>query len=50
MIRTNIPKDRLCAKQIYLLYRIRWTIELFNKANKQSSCLQSINSANKNII
>ena len=50
IIRTNIPKDRLCAKQIYLLYRIRWSIELFNKANKQSSCLQSINSANKNII
>ena len=50
IIRTNIPKDRLCAKQIYLLYRIRWTTELFNKANKQSSCLQSINSANKNII
>lgn len=50
IIRTNIPGDRLCAKQIYLLYRLRWTIELFNKANKQSSCLQSINSADKNII
>lgn len=50
VLRTNIPKDRLCARQIYLLYRIRWSIELFNKANKQSSCLQSINSANKNII
>ena len=38
------------AKQIYLLYRIRWAIELFSKANKRSNCLKSINSANENII
>lgn len=47
---TNITRDRLGAKQIYLLYRLRWTIELFNKANKRSNCLKSINSANENII
>ena len=50
ILRTNIPKDRLGAKQIYLLYRLRWAIELFNKANKRSNCLKSINSANENII
>ena len=50
ILRTNIPRDRLGAKQIYLLYRIRWAIELFNKANKRSICLKSINSANDNII
>ncbi|MGN0902652.1 MAG: IS4 family transposase [Succinivibrio sp.] len=50
ILRTNIPRDRLGAKQIYLLYRLRWAIELFNKANKRSNCLKSINSANENII
>lgn len=49
ILRTNIPRNRLGAKQIYLLYRLRWAIELFNKANKRSS-LKSINSANENII
>lgn len=50
ILRTNIPRDRLGAKQIYLLYRIRWAIELLNKANKRSNCLKSINSTNENII
>lgn len=50
ILRTNIPRDRLGAKQIYQLYRMRWAIELFNKSNKRSNCLKSINSANKNII
>ena len=50
ILRTNIPRDRLGCKQIYLLYRLRWAIELFNKANKRSNCLKSINSANENII
>jgi hypothetical protein len=50
ILRTNIPRDSLGAKQIYLLYRLRWAIELFNKANKRSNCLKSINSANENII
>lgn len=50
ILRTNIPRDRLGAKQIYQLYRLRWAIELFSKANKRSNCLKSINSANENII
>ena len=50
ILRTNIPRNRLGAKQIYLLYRLRWAIELFNKANKRSNSLKSINSANENII
>ena len=50
ILRTNIPRDRLGGKQIFLLYRVRWAIELFNKANKRSNCLKSINSANENII
>lgn len=50
ILRTNLPRDRLGAKQIYQLYRIKWAIELFNKANKRSNCLKSINSANENII
>ena len=50
ILRTNIPRNRLGAKQIYLLYRLRWAVELFNKANKRCNCLKSINSANENII
>ena len=50
ILRTNIPRNRLGAKQLYILYRLRWAIELFNKANKRSNCLKSINSANENII
>lgn len=50
ILRTNIPSDRLGAKQISPLYRIIWSIELFNKANKRSNYLKSINSANENII
>lgn len=53
ILRTNIQRDRLGgggAKQIYLFYRLRWAIELFNKANKRSNCLKSINSTNENII
>lgn len=34
----------------YLLYRIRWNIELFNKAAKSGCNLKSINSSKKNII
>ena len=34
----------------YLLYRIRWNIELFNKASKSGCNLKSINSSKKNII
>lgn len=50
IIRTNIPRDRLGAAQLMRLYRVRWAIELFNKANKRSNCLMSINSSKKNII
>ncbi len=50
ILRTNIQRNRLGAKQIYHLYRLRWAIELFNKANKRSNCLKSIISANENII
>lgn len=49
-LRTNIPENVMNAEQIYLLYRIRWQIELFNKANKSGNCLQSINSADYNIV
>ena len=49
-LRTNIPANVMNAEQIYQLYRLRWQIELFNKANKSGNCLQSINSANHNII
>ena len=50
ILRTNIRRDKLGSKQIYLLYRVRWNIELFNKANKSGNNLKSINSSKKNVI
>ena len=50
ILRTNIDRNILGAKQLYLLYKVRWNIELFNKANKSGNNLKSINSGRKNII
>lgn len=50
ILRTNICRDKLGSKQLYLLYRVRWNIELFNKANKSGNNLKSINSCKKNVI
>ena len=50
VLRTSIHRKIAGAKQLYLLYRIRWNIELFNKAEKSGCNLKSINSSKKNII
>ena len=50
VLRTSVHRKIAGAKQLYLLYRIRWNIELFNKAAKRGSNLKSINSSKKNII
>ena len=50
VLRTSIHRKIAGAKQLYLLYRIRWNIELFNKAAKSGCNLKSINSSKKNII
>ena len=50
VLRTSIQRKIAGTKQPYLLYRIRWNIELFNKAAKSGSNLKSINSSKKNII
>lgn len=50
VLRTCVNRKVAGAKQIYLLYRIRWNIELFNKAAKSGCNLKSINSSKKNII
>ena len=49
-LRTNLPRNRVNAKQIFLLYRIRWTVEIFNKVFKSSNTLHSINSGKKTIV
>ena len=49
-LRTNLPRNRVNAKQIFLLYRIRWTVEIFNKVCKSSNTLHSINSGEKTIV
>lgn len=50
ILRTNITRSRLGSKQLYLLYKVRWNIELFNNANKSGNNLKSINSCKKNVI
>ena len=50
ILRTNVSRTKLGSKQLYLLYRVRWNIELFNKANKSGNNLKSINSSKKNVI
>ena len=50
VLRTSVHRKIAGAKQLYLLYRIRWNIELFNKAAKSGCNLKSINSSKKNII
>lgn len=39
---TNIPKDMLKDKQVYLLYSVRWQIELFFKLCKQDAGIDKI--------
>ena len=41
---TNIPKEMLKAEQIYLLYSVRWHIELFFKLCKQEAGVATIRS------
>lgn len=47
---TNMPQDIINAANVARLYRLRWTIEIFNKALKQGCNFESINSSNKNIV
>ncbi len=49
-LRTSLKCAFLTPFKLYNLYRMRWQIELFNKANKEGSGLISINSDNKHII
>ncbi|MDD7022812.1 MAG: transposase [Aeromonadales bacterium] len=49
-LRTSLKCAFLTPFKLYNLYRTRWQIELFNKANKEGSGLVSINSDNKHII
>ena len=49
-LRTNLPRDSVSAEQIFMLYRIRWTVEIFNKVCKSGNALHSINSGKKPIV
>ena len=50
VLRTNVQRKLAGTKQPYQLYRIRWNIKQFNKAEKSGSNLKSIYSSKKNII
>ena len=41
---TNVPKEMLKAEQVYLLYSVRWHIELFFKLCKQEAGIATIRS------
>ena len=47
---TNIDKDKLDGKDIALLYRARWEIELIFKELKSRYCIDLIPSAKPNIV
>ena len=49
-LRTSLKCAFLTPFKPCSLYRMRWQIELFSKANKDGSGLMSINSDNKHII
>ena len=45
---TNIPREWFSAKNIIVIYKIRWQIELFFKVLKQTLCIQIIRTKSKN--
>jgi len=45
---TNIPREWFSAKNIIIIYKIRWQIELFFKVLKQTLCIQIIRTKSKN--
>ena len=49
-LRTNLPRELVSSEQLFMLYRIRWTVEIFNKVCKSSNALHSINSGKKAIV
>ena len=49
-MRTNIPRSILNICQMCMLYRLRWSIELYNKANKSHNSLKAPNSGKENVI
>ncbi len=50
ILRTNLDRKLVSLEQIFDLYRLRWSIEIFNKFLKSSCALAPINSTMKNII
>lgn len=46
---TNIPRGKMNAEGIYLLYRLRWQVELMAKSLKQGCSLGGINSSKEEI-
>lgn len=49
-LRTNIDRKTLSVSELFMLYRIRWSCEIFFETLKQGNCFRSINSSSKNII
>ena len=50
ILRTNIPRERITLKQLFLIYRLRWQVELYAKCLKSGNSLQSINSEILSVI
>lgn len=50
ILRTNIPRKSIDLKQLFLIYRLRWQVELYAKYLKSGNSLQSINSEILSVI
>lgn len=50
ILRTNIPRKSIDLKQLFLIYRLRWQVELYAKCLKSGNSLQSINSEILSVI
>ncbi len=50
ILRTNLLNDKVSHVQLFRLYRLRWTIEIFNKCLKSGNAMVGVNSLKVNII
>ena len=50
ILRTNIPRRSIDLNQLFLIYRLRWQVELYAKCLKSGNSLQSINSEILSVI
>ena len=50
ILRTNIPRKSIDLNQLFLIYRLRWQVELYAKCLKSGNSMQSLNSEILDVI